>query len=195
MAIGAAPGLALQDAPEFPPVEGVPVTVSLDFFDVSGVSQRRLDESIEMNRPLGFDTATIAGFTANWAYEADDQGCSLTAIEVPVDILLRYPRWTEWMRASQDMRADWEIRQAGTVSHENGHARIAVMTAVELHDEMVQNGRAADCATLEADLEARLEAGIQRLRDRQGEYDRITGHGTRQADYDRAPAAAPVEPR
>jgi predicted secreted Zn-dependent protease len=184
--VGAASALA-QEPPELPEIEQVPVSVELTFYDVEGRSQRALDSNLRLRGPLGYDADTH--YELSWFFEFwdDDDGCAVTFIEVPLHIRIRYPNWLNRGRASRRMRQAWDRRMHALEVHENGHSLIAYSGALEAYNAAVQFPGAATCEALQDGLSAVFDDAVDVISHQQREYDRITDHGLRQADYDWTP--------
>lgn len=179
--------LAWQSPPELPNIPEIETRVALTYYDVRGTSERELNRSLSTTGPAGFTAQTDYQLEPRWQYEDRGSECVVTNIDLLVDILITYPRWVDEERAPRRMRQQWATRMARLEIHENGHAVLAFMGAVDVYNAMIAIRSAPDCETLNGRLREAHETAFRALRSEQLRYDRITEHGRIQEEFDWAP--------
>jgi len=177
----------LQELPQLPDLEEIPVSQELVFYDVEGRTQRALNQNLRLNGPLGYDAETRYEISTYYEFTQSDSECRLTYLEVPLHITITYPNWVDVDRASRRRRVAWERRVEVLQVHENGHALLAWVGATELRNSVIQQGEAENCETLSSQINSAQEEAHEHMRAKQREYDRITSHGVEQSAYDWTP--------
>jgi predicted secreted Zn-dependent protease len=106
--------------------------------------------------------------------------CMLHDVRVVVAVEMRLPRWEPTAPPDSATEAWWDDFSARLFDHERGHLRIAVEGAREIAETLrpLEGSVSCDALTLRANGAAQLI--LVRSRERQAEYDRITGHGAQQ---------------
>jgi predicted secreted Zn-dependent protease len=107
--------------------------------------------------------------------------CMLHDIRVTVTAEMRMPRWEPVSPPDSATLAWWSDLSARLLEHERGHVRIAVDGAREIAETLrpLEGSVSCDALTMRANGAAQLI--IVKERERQAEYDRVTGHGARQS--------------
>ncbi|MAC89434.1 MAG: hypothetical protein CMF73_08925 [Maricaulis sp.] len=175
---------AAQELPELPQVDQVPVNMSVRYYDVDG---RRVSDAVEAMRfagPLGYEAETRTSGSYYMQYELTPRGCSLTLLEIPLEVEILYPNWTGYDRARRSDRERWDARMHVLTVHENVHALIAFLGMIETYNEVIQDGPQPDCEALQERVRSMVDAANDRLRGWQRDYDRVTDHGIDQVDFD-----------
>lgn len=103
-------------------------------------------------------------------------------VRVVVAVEMRLPRWEPTAPPDSATQAWWDDFSARLLDHERGHVRIAVDGAREIAETLrpLEGSVSCDALTLRANGAAQLI--LVRSRERQAEYDRITGHGAQQPE-------------
>lgn len=187
MSATAMSALALQSPPDLPNIPEVGSRVDLRFYEVTGRNARDLEQSLATTGPPAFEAVTDYFVEPSFVFQESGGGCQLTSLEVLVDIVITYPRWVDRDRAPRRLQRHWETRMARLEIHENGHAVLAFMGAVDVYNAMVLNSSASTCDELSARLNTSFEEAFSALRSEQLRYDRITEHGRIQEEFDWAP--------
>jgi predicted secreted Zn-dependent protease len=167
------------DVGQLPP--DVDVVLSTRFYAVSAATVKELREEM---RPVGpsADGRKWAGATqarTRWTFGHLRRGmvCMLHNVRVVVTAEIRLPRWQPVAPPDSATQAWWNDFSARLLEHERGHVRIAVDGAREIAEALrpLEGSVSCDGLTMRANGEAQLI--LVRTRERQAEYDRITGHG------------------
>ena len=178
---------ALQSPPDLPNIDEIGTRVDLRFYDVTGRNARDLERSLATTGPPAFEAVTDYFVEPSFAYQETESGCELSSLDVLVDIVITYPRWVDRERAPRRLQRHWETRMARLEIHENGHAVLAFMGAVDVYNAMVIHSTAPTCEILASRLNASFEEAFSQMRSEQLRYDRITEHGRIQEEFDWAP--------
>jgi predicted secreted Zn-dependent protease len=170
-----------------PPVEvgqlppDVDVVMSTRYYPVSAATVRGLREEMRTVGPSA-DGRKWAGATqarTRWTFGHRRRGmvCMLYDVRVVVTAQMRLPRWQPETAPDSATAAWWTDFSARLVEHERGHIRIAVDGAREIAEALrpLEGSVSCDALTLRANGAAQLI--LVRARERQAEYDRVTGHG------------------
>jgi predicted secreted Zn-dependent protease len=104
--------------------------------------------------------------------------CRLFDVRVVVTAQMRLPRWEPETAPDSSTQAWWSAFSSRLLDHERGHVQIAVDGAREIAEALrpLEGSISCDGLTMRANGAAQLI--LLRTRERQAEYDRITGHGT-----------------
>jgi predicted secreted Zn-dependent protease len=174
-------GLAIASAAPSAPAE-VRHTAERTYYDVVGDSAEALRTQIQALRPRGEDGGRYDAYTRwklEWRYLYREQrdGCRRTSFRTHLTTTIHLPRWQAPPDAAPDLRQRWEAYVAALDRHERHHEALAIEAADALERRVGAIDRAADCKTLEAEVNAAGEAVIEDYRARQRAYDVETGHG------------------
>ncbi len=174
-------GLAIASAAPSAPAE-VRHTAERTYYDVVGDSAEALRTQIQALRPRGEDGGRYDAYTRwklEWRYLYREQrdGCRRTSFRTHLTTTIHLPRWQAPPDATPDLRQRWEAYVAALDRHERHHEALAIEAADALERRVGAIDRAADCKTLEAEVNAAGEAVIEDYRARQRAYDVETGHG------------------
>ena len=170
------------DVGQLPP--DVDVVVSTRYYPVSASTVKALREEMRAVGPSA-DGRKWAGATqarTRWTFGHRRRGmvCMLYDVRVVVTAQMRLPRWQPEAPTDSATRAWWSDFSGRLVEHERGHVRIAVDGAREIAETLrpLQGSVSCDALTMRANGAAQLI--LVRARERQAEYDRVTGHGAQE---------------
>lgn len=174
-------GLAIASAAPSAPAE-VRHTAERSYYDVVGDSAEALRAQIEALRPRGEDGGRYDAYTRwklEWRYLYREQrdGCRRTSFRTYLTTTIHLPRWQAPPEAAPELVQRWEAYVAALDRHERRHEAIAIEAAEAVERRVGTIERAADCKTLEAEVNATGEAVIEDYKARQHAYDDQTGHG------------------
>lgn len=158
--------------------------MSVRYYDVEGRRYRDVIEAMRFAGPIGYEAETLTFFTYYFEFDQTSEGCGLGYIEFPLTVEIRYPNWVDYERARRSERRAWDNRMHVLRVHENVHALIAFMGAVETYNDVVGIGIQPDCTMLEARVRDMTERANDRLQQWQRDYDTETNHGREQHDFD-----------
>lgn len=178
---------AQMSPPDLPDIPQIGTRVDLRYYDVTGRTARDLEQSLATTGPPAFEAVTDYYIEPSYVFQHTESGCELSSLDVLVDIVITYPRWLDHDRAPRRLRRHWEIRMARLEIHENGHAVLAFMGAVDVYNAMIIHSTAPTCEILQTRLDASFEEAFSQVRSEQLRYDRITQHGLIQEEFDWAP--------
>lgn len=187
IALASPAAAALQSPPDLPNIDEIGTRVDLRFYEVTGRNSRDLERSLATTGPPAFEAVTDYFVEPSFAYQETDTGCELSSLDVLVDIVITYPRWVDRERAPRRLQRHWEIRMARLEIHENGHAVLAFMGAVDVYNAMIIHSSAPTCEMLRSRLDASFNEAFSQMRSEQLRYDRVTEHGRVQEEFDWAP--------
>lgn len=174
-------GLAIASAAPYAPAE-VRHTAERSYYDVVGDSAQVLRAQIDALRPRGedggrYDAYTLWKLEWRYLYREHRDGCRRASLRTYLATTIHLPRWQAPPDAAAALVQRWEAYVAALDRHERRHEAIAIEAAEALERRVGAIDRAADCKTLEAEVNAAGEAVIQDYKARQRAYDVETGHG------------------
>ncbi len=174
-------GLAIASAAPSAPAE-VRHTAERTVYDVVGNSAEALRAQIEALRPRGEDGGRYDAYTRwklEWRYLYREQGdgCRRTSFRTHLTTTIHLPRWQAPSDAQPELVQRWDDYVAALDRHEHRHEALAIEAAEAVERRVGAIEQAADCKTLEAEVNAAGEAVIEDYKARQRAYDVETGHG------------------
>jgi predicted secreted Zn-dependent protease len=169
------------DVGRIPP--DVDVVMSTRYYPVTAATVSGLRDEMRAVGPAA-DGRQWAGATqarTRWTFTHRRRGmvCMLYDVRVVVTAQMRLPRWQPDVPPDSATQAWWDDFSARLLAHERGHVRIAVDGAREIAETLrpLEGSVSCDALTMRANGAARII--LVRARERQAEYDRVTGHGVR----------------
>jgi predicted secreted Zn-dependent protease len=170
------------DVGQVPP--DVDVIMSTRYYPVSSATVKELRAEMRSIGPSA-DGRKWAGATqarTRWTFSHLRRGmvCMLFDVRVVVTAEMRLPRWQPEAPPDSATQAWWDDFSARLFEHERGHIRIAVDAAREIAETLrpLEGSVSCDALTMRANGAAQLV--LVRSRERQAEYDRVTGHGAQE---------------
>jgi predicted secreted Zn-dependent protease len=170
------------DVGEVPP--DVDVVMSTRYYPVSSATVNELREEMRTTGPAA-DGRKWAGATqarTRWTFSHLRRGmvCRLFDVRVIVTAEMRLPRWQPEAPPDSATQAWWNDFSARLLEHERGHVRIAVDGAREIAETLrpLEGSVSCDALTMRANGAAQMI--LVHARERQAEYDRVTGHGAQE---------------
>jgi predicted secreted Zn-dependent protease len=106
--------------------------------------------------------------------------CMLRDVRVIVSAEVRLPKWEPEAPPDSAALAWWSDFSARLLEHERGHVSIAVDAAREIAETLRPLEGSISCDGLGMRANGAAQMIVFRARERQEEYDRVTGHGARQ---------------
>ena len=134
---------------------------------------RRAGPTIDGRR---WDGATR--WTLRWQYSVarEATGCTVKDPRVYVTAAITMPEWIPTAEADDATKLWWRRYESGLMTHERGHAQIAVDAASAMRRALLAS-RAPTCDDLRQEIVAIGEQAVARLRGAQAAYDLQTRHG------------------
>ncbi|MGE0102263.1 MAG: DUF922 domain-containing protein [Blastocatellales bacterium] len=186
-----------------PPTNRPPtVTVSRTTYTVRGGTAAEAVSDARTNNPHGGrypgetrysyttsprDTQTTFTTNRNGSVTAT---ITVVTVDVSATITVSTPSWEGRNDAPASEQQAWDTWNNGLVDHENGHVRLATQGATEVQQTVTgaigtatartrQRAGTAAAQNATADVQRRTTQAIDRVRERNNEYDRETDHGRR----------------
>lgn len=155
-----------------------------NYYSVIGANLGEIRRSMEQSRPWK-ELENRSGLTEwriDWRFEVTpvEGGCRCSSFTTTTAITNTLPRWTPPAEAPAELKAAWTRYITALREHENGHSRLALAAAADLHKRMKAIGLAADCDRLRKRIHDLAEGVIEEHRQRERDYDRRTRHGATQ---------------
>jgi predicted secreted Zn-dependent protease len=182
-------GLALGDLPP-----GVAVDAPIRYYTVTPSSVAELRRAFREGGPQ-VDGRRFAGSTTwklQWRWEYDGgmlPRCALRNVTVRVVAEVTMPQWRPGGEADEATKLWWRQFSAGLMTHERGHAQLAVASAGELH-RALKRLDGGSCASLGERASGVARQHLTTLAERQAAYDRETRNGATQIQAALAAGAA-----
>jgi predicted secreted Zn-dependent protease len=174
---------------------GVSVRSSLRKYTVTAATMREIRQALARG-PATFDGRRWAGVThtyIRWKYQyrVASGTCRVQSPRVELTVTITMPEWLPAHESDEETKVWWHRYHAALFEHELGHGRIGVEAARRVARELDRGASGATCEELGRRLNARGEAILADMRNRQSAYDAETRHGGIQIA---AALAAPREP-
>jgi predicted secreted Zn-dependent protease len=152
------------------------------YYRVSSPSRRELLANLNRATPIRQNGNPFHGFTESqirWRFwwRTQDRLCTITRVEVFVDVTITLPRLEESPAAVREV---WDRWYPNLVLHENGHREIALAAARRIEDGIRGLPGHADCGALEQRANALGNRLIDELAATDRDYDRRTNYGETQ---------------
>ncbi|WP_081964206.1 DUF922 domain-containing protein [Hoeflea sp. BAL378] len=155
------------------------ISKSYSYFSVSGRTAADLEREFSRLGPLLSGTGTRhAGATriklgGSVDYENSDGRCRVTDAKVKLETHLTLPRWKDRKHASREMALIWDTMSADIKRHEERHAEIARQYARRLETALEALRPEADCARMQARVDATTKKIVDRHAADQDRFDRV----------------------
>jgi predicted secreted Zn-dependent protease len=173
-----------------PPVDVGPVPPEVDvvmstrYYPVSAATVQDLRAEMSTTGPFagGRRWAGATQARTRWTFRYLRRGmvCMLHDVRVVVSAEMRLPRWEPETPPDNETLDWWRGFSARLLEHERGHVKIAVDGAREIADALRPLEGSVSCDALGMRANGAAQLILVKSRERQAEYDRLTGHGTTQ---------------
>jgi predicted secreted Zn-dependent protease len=162
----------------------VDVVMSTRYYPVSSATVKELREEMRTVGPAaeGRKWAGATQARTRWTFGHLKRGmvCMLHDVRVTVTAEMRLPRWQPEARPDSATQAWWNDFSARLLEHERGHVRIAVDGAKEIAETLRPLEGSVSCDGLTMRANGAAQMILVKARERQAEYDRVTGHGAQE---------------
>jgi predicted secreted Zn-dependent protease len=170
-----------------PPVDVGPIPPDVDVvmstrhYPVSAATVQELRAEMGATGPLaaGRRWAGATQARTRWTYRTLRRGmvCMLYDVRVFVSAEMRLPRWEPAAPPDAETLDWWRGFSARLLEHERGHVKIAVDGAREIAATLRPLEGSVSCDALGMRANGAAQLILVKSRERQAEYDRVTGHG------------------
>jgi predicted secreted Zn-dependent protease len=114
-------------------------SVTTDFYDIKGNTEKALDRSIRLNSPQNgeaFAAIEVRLVPVEIKPVVDPVGCRIGTAKIKVEARIILPRWKDRNGASSELKRGFDIYAAYAKEHENVHLRIAEQAAKALENDL-----------------------------------------------------------
>lgn len=179
VAAAACAGAPPVDVGPLPP--DVDVVMSTRYYPVSAATVQDLRAEMSETGPVaaGRRWAGATQARTRWTFRTLRRGmvCMLYDVRVVVTAEMRLPRWEPASTPDAETLDWWRGFSARLLEHERGHVQIAVDGAREIAATLRPLEGSISCDGLGMRANGAAQLILVKSRERQAEYDRITGHG------------------
>lgn len=130
-------------------------------------------------RPVGLSESEV-----RWSFNLQPvpEGCVIEQVHVAAEIVTSLPKWNEKDRArsSKETQAGWLHYLAALESHEREHKDITLDVARAIEKQLGAIPAMEDCDKVDKEANVRANKLMDRHKELQEEYDRVTNHGETQ---------------
>ena len=159
--------------------------VSVVYYDISARTGTQLVHEMEAKGPVGPDGKRYPAYTRwhvawDYQYRSGPGACKITDFTAKLEGTMTLPRWIDSESAPKSLVRSWQAMVAALRIHENGHYAHGIEAAREIGALPDSIRPAADCATLEKQINGRAQAIMDKYAALDAEYDRETRHGQTQ---------------
>lgn len=116
----------------------------------------------------------------HYQYSSKNGGCEITSHQVTVDTNSTYPHWLNYAAASPALQQRWDTFEANLKTHENVHVEHGRMAANEIDTMLAALPAMQNCNILETVIKQQADNILEKYKDQDIEYDRVTNHGVTQ---------------
>ena len=160
------------------------VQVRTNFYAVKGETSRELRRSLDLNRPKGQAGPHDAETTWRIEWKSDvakqNGNCELSFFSTRTVVNITLPSWTPTTNATPELKRFWKEYYVALITHEWGHAQMALGVSAEMQNRVQEVSPRANCEEFKR-LIAEQAQTVHRDADRkQKEYDEQTRHGASQ---------------
>lgn len=164
---------------------GADVKVSFTFYDATPTSRQTLLATLLQASTITSNGRKFIGYTdwwLDWRYTTREQNgsCGVDSVKTQVMITYTMPRLTRSPAIPADVHATFKAFYARLLAHEEGHADHGVFAAREIESALVKLPWQANCQLLQPMTRMTAEAIIDKYKQRDKDYDHVTGHGKTQ---------------
>ncbi|WP_146171201.1 DUF922 domain-containing Zn-dependent protease [Saccharospirillum sp. MSK14-1] len=144
-----------------------------------------LAEALDRSSPIR-QRALVYHATTDWQvqwrfwWQNSDHGCVIERVRTDVTVQIQLPELVDGTAAQQAEFSDY--REALRV-HEEGHQQFALEAGEAIDRALQQLPPASNCRALEVDANALGHHILERVREREFDYDRRTNHGETQGAW------------
>lgn len=159
---------------------GVTVSAPVTRYPITATTVADMRAQVRRDGPLidGRRWDGAVHWRMQWRYMVarEATGCTVKNPQVSVTAAITMPQWLPAAEADDETKLWWRRYESGLMTHERGHAQIAVDAAGALRRALL-TARAPTCDDLRRDIAALGERAIAQLKGKQADYDLQTRHG------------------
>lgn len=164
---------------------GAGVSISHTYYDVTPTSPRNLLATLLKASPVTSDGKKFIGYTnwwVDWTYTTRNESgmCAVATVDTQVTITYTMPRLTDSIAIPSAVRDKFVTFHARLMTHEEGHADHGIFAAREIEKAIISLPRHSSCASLSPLARQTADAIIDKYKQKDKDYDRLTGHGRTQ---------------
>ncbi len=161
------------------------ITERYEYYDINGSCENDLlrdlrKKGVAWDDGKKYESVTSWHVKWNYSHTQDTHTCSADSFQVTVDIIFRYPKWTQIEDAPQMLADKWDDYMNHLLVHENGHRDMAVEAAADLSRAVSDLSPAQTCAELDRAVRILSRTRMNKLNDDERHYDEATNHGATQ---------------
>lgn len=162
---------------------GVHVSAPVTRYPITAASLNEMRAQMRRDGPRvsgrAWDGATSWNIRWTYSYRGSGAGCTLADVQVYVTAAVTMPEWRPEQDSDDATRLWWRRYESGLMTHEAGHARLAVEKANAIRRALLGLSR-PDCTMLGTDANVLGRRLTDELRAEQARYDAETRHGATQ---------------
>jgi predicted secreted Zn-dependent protease len=161
-------------------IQAEPVVVEeTQYYKITGFSERGLRDQMTALGPGSFDAHTQCRITYNYKSMNTLGRCVITSLLVNVHVTYTMPKWTNKSDAPIALQSAWDQYYSRLYRHETGHRDISVRNGRLIEQNLLGLQGPSPQAVHDKAQEVAL-AFIEKAKQEDAEYDRVTGHGKTQ---------------
>jgi predicted secreted Zn-dependent protease len=155
------------------------VAEDTQYYKITGFSERGLRDQMTALGPNSYAGYTQCRIHYNFRSKNTIGGCVITSVVVNVNVTYTMPKWTNKSDAPLALQDAWEKYYSRLYKHEMGHRDIAVRNARPIEQGLL--GLQGPSAQAVHDKAQEIsQSYIEKAKQEDAEYDRITEHGKTQ---------------
>jgi predicted secreted Zn-dependent protease len=161
------------------------VKVSFTFYDAEPTSRQTLLATLLQASTITSNGRKFIGYTdwwLDWRYTTREQNgaCGVATVKTQVKITYTMPRLTHSPVIPRDVHERFNAFYARLMAHEEGHADHGIFAAREIESALLTLPWQTSCAALLPMTRQAADSIIDKYKQKDKDYDRVTGHGKTQ---------------
>jgi predicted secreted Zn-dependent protease len=153
-------------------------------YAISGANAAALRSDMHRLGPYhdGKSYSAYTYYYVKWHYEhtSKNDGCVITSQQVTVDTNSTYPHWLNYAAASPAMQQRWNTFLDNLKIHERVHIEHGRLAANEIDTMLAALTAMQNCNILENVINQQADNILEKYKEEDMEYDRVTNHGITQ---------------
>lgn len=161
------------------------ISINHKYYDVTPTSTRNMLATLLQASPIVSNGKKFIGYTnwwVDWKYTTRNESgmCTVATVDTRVTITYTMPRLKDSIAIPPVVREKFATFHSRLMTHEEGHADHGIFAAREIDKALISLPRQGSCTALQALARQTADAIIEKYKQKDKDYDRLTGHGRTQ---------------
>lgn len=161
------------------------ISINHKYYDVTPTSTRNMLATLLQASPIVSNGKKFIGYTnwwVDWKYTTRNESgmCTVATVDTRVTITYTMPRLKDSIAIPPVVREKFTTFHSRLMTHEEGHADHGIFAAREIDKALISLPRQGNCTALLPLARQTADAIIEKYKQKDKDYDRLTGHGRTQ---------------